>query len=132
VREISRLKPDDIHAGYDYLVLRTRKAKNSDEVERTIPVNKVLRQVLKEFPRDVEYIFTNPRTKTKFDYRDKFLPNLCEKAGVKRFTFHCLCGISLLRLWLTQVYRFAHNTKNTGSPKAHNNGYLSKEHKGKL
>lgn len=94
IRQINKLKPEDIHTQYKYVVLRTRKAKNSDEVENVVPVNKILRKVLMDLPRDVEYIFTNPRTKTKFDYRDKFLSRLCEKAGVKRFTFHCLRYLS--------------------------------------
>ncbi len=90
IREINRLKPQDIDPGLKYVVLKTRKAKNSDEVERVVPVNKVLKGVLKALPMDGEYVFTNKRTGTKYDYRDKFLPTLCEKAGVKRFTFHCL------------------------------------------
>lgn len=94
VREINRLKPDDIHPEFEHVVLRTRKAKNSDEVERIVPVDEVLKEVLKELPHDGEYLFINPRTKTKFDYRDKFLAKLCDKAGVKRFTFHCLRHLS--------------------------------------
>ncbi len=90
VRELNRLKPLDITPDLKFLTLRTRKAKNSDEVERRVPVNKVLKGVLKELDLNREYVFINPRTKTKYDYRDKFLPTLCEKAGVKRFTFHCL------------------------------------------
>ena len=36
--------------------------------------------------------------KNPFTYRDKFLDTLCTKAGVKRFTFHCLrhLGASIL------------------------------------
>ncbi|MBA4390619.1 MAG: hypothetical protein C0399_06760 [Syntrophus sp. (in: bacteria)] len=94
VREINRLKPDDIDPKFKYVILRTRKAKNSDEVEREIPVNKILKGVLKQLPLTGEYIFTNKRTKTKFDYRDKFLITLCDKAKVKAFTFHCLRHLS--------------------------------------
>jgi integrase len=94
VREVNRLKPSDIHSNFEYVVLRTRKAKNSDEVERIVPVNKILKKVLKEIPLDNEYLFINPRYKTKYDYRDKFLITLCNKAGVKPFTFHCLRHLS--------------------------------------
>jgi integrase len=60
--------------------------------------------VIKELPKEGEYVFMNPRTniksqtKTKYDYRDKFLKTLCKKAEVKDFTFHCLrhFGASLL------------------------------------
>jgi len=94
IREINRLKPEDIDRDGNYVVLRTRKAKNSDEVERIVPVNKVLKEVLKKFPKDKEYIFTNKRTRTKYDYRDKLLARLCEKAKVRSFTFHCLRHLS--------------------------------------
>lgn len=94
VREINRLKPEDIDPDFNYLILRTRKAKNSDEVEREIPVNKVLKEVLKQLPMDGDYVFINKRTETCFDYRDKFLKTLCEKAKVKPFTFHCLRHLS--------------------------------------
>jgi integrase len=94
VREINRLKPSDIHTDFEYVILRTRKAKNSDEVERPVRVNEVLKAILKELPLEGEYVFINKRTKTKFDYRDKFLLTLCNKAGVKPFTFHCLRHLS--------------------------------------
>ena len=94
VREINRLKPEDIGPKLEYVILRTRKAKNSDEVEREIPANKILKRVLKHLSLKGEYIFMNKRTKTKFDYRDKFLITLCDKAKVKAFTFHCLRHLS--------------------------------------
>jgi integrase len=94
VREINRLKPEDIGPKFEYVILRTRKAKNSDEVEREIQANKILKRVLKQLPLKGEYIFTNKRTKTKYDYRDKFLITLCDKAKVKPFTFHCLRHLS--------------------------------------
>lgn len=88
VGEINALKWEDVKDGY--LILRTRKAKNSDIKERIIPINKILKEALDKLPKDGEYVFTNKRTKTRYDYRDKFMDTLCEKAEVKRFTFHCL------------------------------------------
>lgn len=90
VREINRLRPCDIGPNYEYVIVRSRKAKNSDEVERIIPVTDTLKKVLKKLPMDKEYVFINKRTDTKYDYRDKFLHSLCKKAGVRDFTYHPL------------------------------------------
>lgn len=96
VREINRLKWTDIHEGY--LVLTTRKARNSSVKQRHIPINAVLKEVLEQIPKTGEYVFINPTTKTKYDYRSKLLKRLCERAEVKEFTFHCLrhFGASML------------------------------------
>lgn len=96
VGEINNLKWDDIKDGH--LILRTRKARNSDIKERIIPINEVLKKAIEKIPKTGEYVFMNKRTKTKYDYRDKFLDTLCQKAEVQRFTFHCLrhFGASLL------------------------------------
>lgn len=79
------------------MTLWTRKSKNSNLEPRDIPINSVLKEVIKELPKEREYVFMSPRTnvksrtKTKYDYyRDKFLKTLCQKAEVKDFTFHCL------------------------------------------
>ena len=96
VREINRLKWKDIHK--DYLILRTRKAKNSDLVERKIPLNKTLLSTLDNIPRDGEYVFPNPRTGKPYDYRKKMMRGLCKRAGVKPFTFHALRHLGATRL----------------------------------
>jgi len=96
VREINNLKWEDINFAENCLTLRTRKAKNSDVVERKIPMTPKVREILTKLePKEnekekQEYVFTNPRTKTNYDYRDKFLPNLCKKAEVKPFMYHAL------------------------------------------
>jgi integrase len=74
----------------DYLILRTRKAKNSDEKEIKVPMNAVLKEALSKIPHNGEYVFMNSRTGKQYDYRDKLVPGLCKKAGVPRFTLHCL------------------------------------------
>jgi len=48
VREINKLKWEDVHD--DHLILRTRKAKNSDLTERKIPINSILKEKMKELP----------------------------------------------------------------------------------
>jgi integrase len=95
VSEINRLGWDDV---YDhYLVLRTRKAKNSNVVERKIPLNESLRQVLSKMER-TEYVFTNRITGKPYGYRSKFLRTLCKKAKVTYFSFHCLRHLGASRL----------------------------------
>ena len=90
VREINRLKWEDINLDKRFLVLRTRKSKNSDLVERKIPINDTLYRELDTAPKNGEFVFINKRTKKDFDYRDKLLKRLCEQAEVKPFTYHCL------------------------------------------
>ncbi|MHC1728017.1 MAG: tyrosine-type recombinase/integrase [Syntrophobacteraceae bacterium] len=103
VRAVNHLKWEDVSD--NEIVLYTRKAKNSDLKEIRVPINEVLRSVLSDLPREGEYVFTNPLTGKPYDYRDKFLPNLCKKAGVRKFMYHALrhfgaskldnCGVAL-------------------------------------
>jgi len=88
VRSVNRLRWEDVRD--DYLVLYTRKAKNSDLKEIRIPMNAVLREVLLKIPHVSDYVFPNPATGKPYDYRDKFLPNLCRDAGVRPFMYHAL------------------------------------------
>jgi len=96
VREINRLTWEDVKE--DHLILRTRKAKCSDLTEREIPLNPTLKEILANLPRTGEYVFINPRTNKKYDYRKKMLGSLCKRAGVKYFTFHCLRHLGASRL----------------------------------
>jgi integrase len=88
VRELNALTWNDIYEGY--LVLRTKKSKNSDIVERKIPLNKPMDDILDSILPDQKYVFTNPRTEKKYDYRKKMMHGLCKKAEVRLFTFHAL------------------------------------------
>jgi integrase len=96
IGSVNQLKWQDIRE--DYLSLYTRKARNSDTKEIKVPMNDVLKQVISEIPRAGEYVFQNPRTQRPYDYRDKFLPNLCKEAGVRPFMYHAFrhYGASLL------------------------------------
>ncbi len=88
VRELNALKWDDVYP--DYLILRTRKSKNSDIVDRKIPLNKPMKELLQTIKKTSEYVFVNKRTNTGYDYRKKMMHSLCKKAKVKLFTFHAL------------------------------------------
>lgn len=99
VREINNLKWTD---NFDkYIVLRTRKAKNSDITERKIPKNRTLDEVIKATPKIGEYVFCHLSGKQKgerYDYRSKIMPSLCTKAKVRQFTFHNLRHFGASRL----------------------------------
>ena len=88
VSEINKLKWEDVRDGY--LVLRTRKSKNSDLTERSIPINQTLKMVIEAMPKISEYVFCHPVNKKRYDYRSKLLKRACEKAGVKDFGYHAL------------------------------------------
>jgi integrase len=49
-----------------------------------------VKQILVSLEQKGEHVFINPTTGTKYDYRDKFLPNLCRKAGIEPFMYHAL------------------------------------------
>jgi integrase len=88
VRSVNKLRWEDVHD--DYLVLYTRKARNSDLKEIRVPINSVLKEVLSQIERKGEYVFMNPRTKRFYGYRSKLLHTLCHWAGVKYFPYHAL------------------------------------------
>jgi integrase len=86
MREINYLKWEDVE---DCIILKTRKARNSDLVERRIPINETLRYVLDRLPRKGEYVFCKENGKP-YDCRKKLMAGICKRAGVKRFSFHSL------------------------------------------
>jgi len=87
VNEINKLKWEDVYE--NYLILKTRKSKNSDLTERIIPINDTLKKVLETMPRVGEYVFCHEDGKPYF-YRSKFLKTACRMAGVKAFGYHAL------------------------------------------
>ncbi len=88
VGEINKLKWSDIHK--DYLLLRTRKARNSNIKERKIPLNKPLKEVIRKIPKVSEYVFINPYTNKTYLYRSKLIKGICKRAGIKEFAYHVL------------------------------------------
>ena len=88
ISEVNRLKWSDIYD--NHLILKTRKSKNSDLVERIIPLTEPLREVIGTIKKGKRYVFTSPRTGTKYQDRKKLLIGLCKKAKAKRFTYHAL------------------------------------------
>lgn len=88
VNEINKLKWEDVYD--EYLILRTRKAKNSDLTERKIAINDTLRNVLKGIPKIGEYVFCYKANKKPYLRRLKTIKAACKKAGVKEFGYHAL------------------------------------------
>ena len=86
ISEIRNLKWSDIYE--DHLILRTRKSKNSNLVERSIPLPGPLKEVIDGIEKNGKYVFTSPRTGSKYVDRKKLLIGLCRDAKVKRFSFH--------------------------------------------
>lgn len=98
MREINKLRWDDINFEENYLILKTRKAKNSDLMERKIPLTDTLREILLKKERIGDYVFTNKSSGSYFDNRIKMIRNLCKLAKVKKFTFHNLRHFSASKL----------------------------------
>lgn len=96
VNEINKLKWTD---NFDnYIILRTRKSKNSDITERKIPKNETLKKVIDEMPKVSEYVFCYKATGKPYRYRSKLMNSLCQQAGVKKFTYHNLRHYGASRL----------------------------------
>lgn len=86
MREINYLKWEDIYS--DHLILKTRKACNSNLTERRIPISPLLQYVIDRIPQDADFLF---HQKGKpYDCRKRLMATLCKQAGVKRFSFHSL------------------------------------------
>jgi integrase len=122
MREINRLKWEDVTE--EYVILRTRKAKNSDVAERRVPLTPTLKEILEGLPRVGDFVFINPTTKTRYDNRIKLIRSLCKKAEVKQFTFHNLrhWGASKLakeNVPLTDIQKLLGHTRPTTT-----DGYL--------
>jgi len=110
VSEINRLSWDDVDLGNKYLVLYTRKKKGGHLTPRKVPLTQRLYRILSDRykVRNIKYpwvfcntytdVKTGKRVTTHFKYRSTILKNLCEKAGVRRFSYHALrhSGASIL------------------------------------
>ncbi len=88
--EIINMLVDDVDLTRQVLTLRTRK-RTGEIRERQIRMVQPLIDILR--PRceaGNKYVFTSPRTKTKFFDMNTVLPRLCKRLEIKPFTFHAI------------------------------------------
>jgi integrase len=116
VREINRLKWENVYD--EYIIVSTKKTKNSDEAIRAIPYTPTLKSIFEGMERKGEYVFINPRTGTKYDNRIKLIRSLCKKAQVEKFTFHNLrhwgaSKLAMEKVPLTDIQALLGHTRAT-------------------
>ncbi|WP_459935412.1 tyrosine-type recombinase/integrase [Fundidesulfovibrio butyratiphilus] len=104
--EVFRLKVDDVDFGNQAITIWTRKREGGntecDKVPMTDTLSKVLKLWLAERPVQSEYVFVNLGEEQfckkffgqPFVNRQHFLEKLCEKAGVKTFSYHAIRHLS--------------------------------------
>ena len=90
--EIFGLTWEDIDFEDRIVRLWTRKRRGGNLEARYIPISRPLEAILKRLHaskhKGVSYLFTSPRTGTRFAHLCSVMPRLCAKAGVKPFGFH--------------------------------------------
>jgi len=94
VRELNNLTWEDVDWQGKQIRFYTRKKRHGHKSPRWVPMNdrviSALAHAWEKRDKRSPFVFTNPRSKQAYDYRDKFLKTLCRKAGVRPFNFHDL------------------------------------------
>jgi len=97
--EALKLKWDDVNFQHRWVQLWTRKRKNgelqADKVSISETLYKCLKRRWEERDKESMYVFPNLESTTGHYTKDdkiikNMMTNLCERAGVKRFTFHAI------------------------------------------
>lgn len=96
--EILNLTWDDVNLERNTIRFWTRKRRHGNKEARIVSMGSTLSDLLKRKWNDrdsiLNYVFINPNSGNKFRKElysmMRFMPRLCEKAGVKPFGFHCL------------------------------------------
>ena len=93
IGEIFRLKWDDINFERKEFRLWTRKRKGGNWEGDWLPMNmdleKVLQSLWKKRTQD-EWVFLSPRSGTRFVDRYDMFRRICERAGVRRYSYHTI------------------------------------------
>ncbi len=92
--EIFNLKWLDIDFSRGTIEIRESKSGK----KRLVPMNRTIREVLKNRERFGDYIFPNPRTGTKLNSVKKSFCNAVGKAGIENFCFHDLRHTAATRM----------------------------------
>lgn len=116
VNEILNLKWEKVYE--DCILVSTKKAKNSQTAYRYIPLTDTLKIIFVGLKREGEYVFTNPKTQTKYNNRIKLIRGLCKKAKVKKFTYHNLrhwgaSKLAMEKVPLTEIQKLLGHTRAT-------------------
>jgi len=94
VREINNLSWDDVDWERRQVRFWTRKKRGGHRTPRLMQLADraydSLRYAWKNSNKNSPFAFTNPKTGTRYDYRDKFFHNLCRQAGVPEMRYHAL------------------------------------------
>lgn len=94
VREINNLSWDDVDWERRQVRLWTRKKRGGHRTPRWVQLTDraydSLRYAWQNRDKNSPFAFTNPKTGTRYDYRDKFFQNLCRQAGVPEMGYHAL------------------------------------------
>jgi integrase len=94
VREINHLSWDDVDWERRQVRLWTRKKRGGHKTPRWVQLTgrayDSLRYAWQNRDKNSPFAFTNPKTGTRYDYRDKFFHNLCRQAAVPEMGYHAL------------------------------------------
>lgn len=90
--ELFKLRWEDVDFADARLRLFTRKRKDGSLESDWLPMTDDLYNSLLYYKQNSnnEWVFPNPRTNIAYYERNKWMPRLCEKAGVKRFGLHAI------------------------------------------
>ena len=92
IGEVLNLRWDDI--GETTVTLKSRKHKGGEMRARQIPIPQMLTDALLQLRNGTQWVFANNKTSNRYRYRPKMLSTLCQRAGVKRFTYHAIRALS--------------------------------------
>ncbi|MCI5125779.1 MAG: site-specific integrase [Candidatus Electrothrix sp. AR5] len=94
--EIFKLRIEDVDLIRKRIRLYTRKRRDGSGHYDWLPLTERLHNELSIFMSNIsrEWLFPNPRTEHPYEFRQKWLPRLCKKAGVKPFGVHGIRHLS--------------------------------------
>jgi integrase len=91
--EVQRLKWEDVNFTEKLVRLWTRKRQGGTWEYDWLPMNEDLEQVLwtlwQKRTQD-EWVFVSPLTGTRYKHRFTLIRNICRRAGVPHYTYHCI------------------------------------------
>lgn len=93
VDEVQRLKWEDVNFTGKMVRLWTRKRRGGTWESDWLPMNEDLEQILwglwQKRTQD-EWVFVSPLTGTRYKHRFTLIKNICKRAGVPHYTYHCI------------------------------------------